>query len=323
MQLPANEFCRSHATILRRNEFMFYRLRRNIAYFKFHRQIPRLLTTPPIQVKDAPFTIVSMVAGYDVRLYLLAIKALYRRLGRGKITIVADGISEKSRDLIRRHISQVNFVPLESISTGRIQRGGTWERLLYCLDLSASEYVLQMDADILCVGPLPEVIESIAANRPFTLAEGIHKKPLNSWVEDAIARKSDNVVTDFEMKGPTYPDAGQVLYVRGSSGFTGFAQGAVNRAFVEDFYDKASIMMGPRWKEWGTEQIASNFCIANSAGSFDLPKPKYMSWERQTVPADVSLLHFLGYCRFDQGLLVRLANLEIDALLGGASCCQT
>jgi len=294
---------------------MFYRLRRDINYIRFHRKIPRVLMTPQVQVKDGPFTIVSMVADYDVRLYLLAIKALYSRLGRGRIIVISDGIKESSRDLIRKHISKVEFVPVESIRMGRIQRGGTWERLLYCVDLSASDYVIQMDADILCVGPLPEVYDSIAANRAFTLAEGIAKKPLDSWVEDAIIRKSDNVVHDFERRGPEYPDSGKVLYLRGSSGFAGFARNAVDRGFVEEFYDKASHLMGPRWREWGTEQIASNFCIANSPGSLALPKPKYMSWERQAIPHDVSLLHFLGHCRFDQGVLVRFANREIDAML--------
>jgi hypothetical protein len=296
---------------------MFYRLRRTINYVRFHRQIPRLLATPPIQVKDGPLTIVSMVAEYDVRLYLLAIKALYRRLGSGRIVVISDGIKPSSQNLIREHLSRIEFVPVESIDTGRIQRGGTWERLLYCVDRSAAgDFVLQMDSDILCVGPVPEVIESIGANRSFTLAEGIPKKPLDSWVEDAIARKSDNVVHDFERRGPEFPDSGQVLYIRASSGFTGFARNAFNRGIVEDFYDKAGALMGPRWREWGTEQITSNYCIANAPESFGLPRPKYMSWERQTIPDDVSLLHFLGHCRFEAGMLVRYANREIDLMVG-------
>lgn len=301
---------------------MFYRLRRNINYFRFHRQIPRLSVTPPIEVKEAPFTIVSMVADYDVRLYILAIKALYRRLGRGRIVVISDKITDSSLRLIRQHISDVRIVPVESIPTGRIQRGGTWERLLYCIDLSASNYVIQMDADALCVGPIAEVCESIAANRAFALAEGIPKKPLANWVEEASTGKTDYVGTDFERRGPDYPGSDKVFYLRASSGFVGFARNAINRGFLDDFYDKASVLMGARWREWGTEQIASNFCIANSPGSFGLPKPKYMSWERQAIPADVSLLHFLGYCRFDEGVLVRFANREIDALVNPVETAQ-
>ncbi len=294
---------------------MFYRLRRSIKYFRFHRQIPGILKTPPIQVVDAPFSIVSMVAGYDTRLYILAIKAFYRRIGRGKVVVIADRMQPSSMELIRRHVQGVEFVPIESIDTGRIQKGGTWERLIYCIERSAREYVIQMDADILCVGPVPEVLDAAARNIAFNLADGIPKKPLNAWVEDAVARRNDNVVFAFEKAAPEYPGAADLQYLRGSSGFAGFARGAISRAFLEDFYDKSLALLGPRWSEWGTEQIASNFCIANSPGSFGLPVPKFLTWENHPVYAETVLFHFLGYCRFDQGLLVRLANREIDAML--------
>jgi hypothetical protein len=297
---------------------MFYRLKRNLRYFKFHQQIRQLLDTPPIEVRDAPHTIVSMVAGYDTRMYILAIKALYHRIGRGNIVVIPDRMSSASMDLIRRHVRGVAFVPLETINTGHLQKGGTWERLIYCVERSAAEYVIQMDADILCVGPIPEVLEAINTNTAFNLADGIPKKPLNQWVEDAAARKSDNVVFAFEKTAPGYPHAEKLMYLRGSSGFAGFAQGAVNREFLEDFYDKSLALLGPRWSEWGTEQIASNFCIANSPGSFGLPVPRFLTWENHPVSSETSLYHFLGYCRFDQGLLARLANQEIDRMLNGA-----
>lgn len=294
---------------------MLYRFRRTLKYIRFHHQIRRLLDTPPLKAKDGPFTIVSMVAGYDVRLYILAIKAFYRRIGCGKIVVVADGIPEPARDLIRRHVSPIEFVNIESIDTGRIQHGGTWERLVFCVDRSAHDYVIQMDADILAVGAMPEVVDCIAANRAFNLADGIPKKPLDQWVDDAVARKSDNVVFEFEKRAPQYPNASKLMYLRGSSGFAGFARGAISRAFLEDFHEKGKALLGERWREWGTEQIASNFAIANSPGSIGLPKPKYLTWEHHEIPEDVAILHFLGYCRFDQGVLPRLANREIDQLL--------
>ncbi len=300
---------------------MFYRLRRNLKYFKFHKRIQRLLDTPPLIIQDAhqqdsPLNIVSMVAGYDVKLYILAIKAFYRRIGHGRITAITDGVSAEGKALLEKHIPGIEIVPVETIDTGSIQRGGTWERLLFCIDRSATHFVIQLDADVLCVGPMQEVLDAVQANRAFTLAEGIPKKPLNSWVADAYAKKSDNIVIDFEMQGPQYPDSDKILYLRGSSGFAGFARGAIDRAFVQDFYGKALQLMGPRWKEWGTEQISSNFCIANSPDSFGLPWPRYMTWEHHRIPPDISLMHFLGYCRFDDDVLVNYANREIDAMLG-------
>jgi hypothetical protein len=244
-------------------------------------------------------------------------KALYRRLGRGKIVaIVADDVSQSSKQLIVRHLGPVKFVDIKTINTGNCQRGGTWERLVYILDHTADEYCIQMDCDVLCVGPIPEVLDCIEQNRAFTLADGIPKKPLSDWVKDAIARQNDNVVFEFEKRAPDYPGAANLQYLRGSSGFAGFAKGAMSRAFLEDFHDKSKALLGPRWTEWGTEQIASNFVIGNSPDSLALPKPKYLTWEHHQIPEDISLLHFLGYCRFDQGMFPLWANREIDSLLG-------
>jgi hypothetical protein len=172
-----------------------------------------------------------------------------------------------------------------------------------------------MDCDILCVGPIPEVLDCIDQNRAFTLADGISKKPLTDWVPDAIARQNDNIVFEFEKRAPDYPGAAQLQYLRGSSGFAGFAKNALSRAFLEDFHAKCKALLGSRWTEWGTEQIASNFMIANSPDSVGLPKLKYLTWEHHQIPEDISLLHFLGYCRFDQGVYAQWANREIDALL--------
>lgn len=295
---------------------MFYRLRRNLKYLRFYHQTRRVLDTPPIECGSGPVTVVSMVAGYDVQMYILAIKALARRLGRIKVVaIVASDVSNKSRQLIRKHLGPVEFVDIEKLDTGKCQRGGTWERLLYCVDRSASEYVIQMDCDVLCVGPIPEVLQCVQENRAFTLADGIPKKPLSEWVQDGIDRNSDNIVHNFEKRVREFPDADNWLYVRGSSGFAGFAKGAMSRSFVEDFHERAQRVFGARWKEWGTEQVASNFTIANSPGSFPLPKPKYLSFENHQIPDEISLLHFLGYYRFNQGVFVRFANREVDALL--------
>ena len=293
---------------------MFYRLRRSIKYFKFNRQISRIWDTPPLVIQDGSPTIVTLVAGYDVQMYILAVKALYRRLGRGKIVSILDrDVTAKGRELIRRHLGDVEFVDIDSIDTGACPRGGTWERLVYIVRRSEREYVMQMDCDVLCVGPIPEVQECIEQKRAFTLADGIPKKPLADWANEQ--HRGDNIVFEFERRAPQYPDSPRLFYLRGSSGFAGFAPGAVTPQTLEDFHKKSEALLGARWKEWGTEQIASNFLVANSPNSVGLPKPKYLTWERHDLPEELSLLHFLGYCRFDRGVFPTFANREIDVLL--------
>jgi hypothetical protein len=300
---------------------LFYRLRRNINYFKFYNQTSRILKTPPIAYKEAPLTIVSMVAAFDVQMYILAMKSLYRRLKRGKILVVADGVDEQARDLIRHHLGPVRFLNIEDIDTGNCPRGGTWERLVHIIRNTSQEYTIQMDADILCVGPIPEVLACIEENRAFTLSDsqGLPKQPLLDWAEEP--RQSENIVIAFEKRARDYPNSSELLYIRGSSGFAGFAKEAISIEFLESFHRNGLQLMGERWKEWGTEQLASNFVVANSPNSLVLPVPKYLTFERHDLSKlaeEPSLLHFLGYCRFDQGLFAKHANLEIDALLSGA-----
>jgi hypothetical protein len=292
---------------------LFYRLRRSLNYLKFNHQIRGILDTPPLPYRDGPFTIVSMVAGYDVQMYILAMKALYRRLRRGKIVaIVADDVSPQAKELIHKHLGPVQFVDIQTIDTGACPRGGTWERLVYIIRHTSSEFMIQMDCDVLCVGDMPEVLDCIERNRAFMLADGIPKKPLADWADDP--RQSENVVIAFEKAARGYPNAQEVLYVRGSSGFAGFAKGAIQPEFLEQFHRNGAKLMGARWKEWGTEQLASNFVIANSPDSLPLPKPKYLTWERHEIPKDISLLHFLGYCRFDQGVFPAYAKREVAAI---------
>jgi hypothetical protein len=122
-------------------------------------------------------------------------------------------------------------------------------------------------------------------------------------------------VVTFEQKADQLPDSDRMLYVRGSSGFAGFARGVMDRAFIEDFHEKGKALLGSRWTEWGTEQIASNYAIANMPGSLPLTAPKYMNYEAQpTIPAEASVIHFLGFCRFDHGFLAGMANAEIRQL---------
>jgi uncharacterized protein YbaR (Trm112 family) len=304
---------------------LFYRLRKNIANSKFNQQIKRILDTPPIKYKEAPLTIVSMVEKLDVQMYILAVKALYRRLGRGKIVSIVDADMEQSkRDLISKHLGPVEFRHLEDLDTGTCQRGGTWERVIFCVDRTAEDYVIQIDADVLCFGPVEEVIQCVEQNRAFTIAEGIPVQPLTAWVKHGEERKSDHIVNTFELKAKEFPEAEKYRYVRGSSGFAGFARGAVKRDLLETFHAGGQKVHGARWKEWGTEQIASNFTVANSPDSIPLPYPKYSTWEpeyatfqKKGITKDMSVLHFIGAFRFDLGVFPMLANQEIDAMLRG------
>ena len=94
-------------------------------------------------IKDAPWTIVSMVSNHDIQKYLLAMKSFYARIGRGKITAIIDrDMPRKSRAVLQHHFPGIALSILEDIDVGTCQRGGTWERLLYILDHAEGEYTI-------------------------------------------------------------------------------------------------------------------------------------------------------------------------------------
>jgi hypothetical protein len=264
-----------------------------------------------------------MVDSPDVQMYLLAVKTLYRRLRRGRIAaIVPQNFPRGKRDLIVAHLGPVEFQTLDMIDTGTCQRGKCWERLMYIAERLETDYVVQVDSDVLCFGPIDEVIECIEQERSFTLAEGIPIQPLRNWVEKGIARHSEHIVPTFEVRADEFPDADRWLYVRGSAGFAGFSRRPAAREQVELFHEGGMSVHNERWTEWGTEQLASNWVVANSPNSIALPYPKYACFEpeyatfqRNGITDDMSLLHFIGVSRFDDGVYAQLANREIDAML--------
>jgi hypothetical protein len=114
---------------------MFTRIRKKLNRDRFYRLTRGILDTPPMPVKDANWSIVSMVSNDDVQMYLLAMKSFYARMERGKLIVIVDrDMPNELRGVLQRHFPGIRFVILEDIDTGICQRGGTWERLVYLLD---------------------------------------------------------------------------------------------------------------------------------------------------------------------------------------------
>jgi FkbM family methyltransferase len=241
-----------------------------------------------------------MVANSDVPMYLLSLKSFYPKLGGGQVAAIIDrDMPQLLRDTLARHVPGLEFVILEDIATGSCQRGGTWERLLYVLDRSASEYTIQLDADTLTVGDnLDEVVRCVETNTPFTMSDGFDLMSLPEVAEEAEATPSEYIGIVTERLFARYPDAG-LGYVRGSSGFAGFSHGGFTRAGITRFHEEMEKLVGTtRWRGWGTEQCGSNFAIANSPGAVVLPYPEYASFTRHTARREAKFFHFIGANRF-------------------------
>ncbi len=296
---------------------MFYRLRRHLAYRSFNRTVAAIRDTAPITADQSPWTFVSMVSKRDVTMYLVSIKAAFRRLGGGAVVAIVDAdLPEDQRTLLRHHVRGIELVNLEDIDPSPCQRGGTWERVVYCLERAREGYVIQLDADaIACGGDLAEVQACIAEGRAFTLADGFDIVPMSEAGAYARSLQDNYIGTVFEAAFDRYRGADGLRYVRGSSGFTGFSKGGFPRAMIDEFHAEGERLVGAeRWREWGTEQCASNFAVANSPGARVLPFPTYTSYHPGAARTGVKLYHFIGTWRFDNGFFASLCRAEIAAL---------
>lgn len=303
---------------------MLDRLRHSIPAATFRRQIVHILDTEPLHLSKQGVTVASMVRARDLAMYLLAIKSFSLSIEVGKVVAIVDRTSppEFKRSLAM-HIPAVELVERESIPVGACQYGGTWERLLHILDRSEREYVIQLDADTLSFGhDLAEVGACIARNRSFTLgggpaASGQQIVPMSEAAATCVNLESNYVGIVMQRRLNEYPGAERLRYVRGSSAFVGFARGGIGRQRIEEFHSCMLKLLGARWSEWGTEQCASNFAIANTPDATVLPWPAYANFhpERQLTDA-ARFLHFLGTARYRSGCYARLGRAMIDRLLG-------
>ena len=110
------------------------------------------------------------------------------------------------------------------------------------------------------------------------------------------------------------PGAEALRYIRGSSGFAGFARGGFARGRLDDFSRHMEAALGARWSEWGTEQVASNFVIANSPGAVVLPYPDYACYDPRIDAGRSLFLHFYGTYRFDGGTYGARSRAVLAAL---------
>ncbi|MBP0445152.1 hypothetical protein J8J14_10205 [Roseomonas sp. SSH11] len=296
---------------------MLYRTRRAVAYWRFDRAIEGIYRTPPLEVVDAPWTIVSMVSPRHVPMYLLSIKAFYRRVGRGKVVAIVDRDTPASvLQTLRDHVRGIEFQILEDIDVGPCQRGGTWERILWILDRARHEYVVQLDCDVLAVAPdINEVVNCLENGTAFTMADGHQIVSMAEAAAFAHELEGDYIGEVSERLFGLYPGHEQLRYVRGSSGLAGFAPGGFPREELHRFHVEMEKQVGAaRWREWGTEQCASNFAVANTPGAIVLPYPAYASFHPNGPRAETKCFHFIGSYRFDDDFFSKRGREEIEAL---------
>jgi hypothetical protein len=286
-----------------------------------------VLDTPPVRPADDGLVIFSMIGTAVVIPYLVAVKSLHHRLGRGRVMILDDGtLTPADKALLARQLGDPAILSIRDVDVGTCPTGGCWERLLTIQRLRADEYVIQLDSDTVTTAPVPEVVAAIEANRSFTLlgAETDLDEilPVDQFYarfypggepgpEEAtghIQGATESILRDLAIPGLEQP-----RYVRGCAGFTGFARGG-DPALAAAFSHAAQEKLGSRWREWGTEQVTSNFVIANEPGALVLPYRRYLNYWGEAVPQDACFVHYVGSYRFHRWRYIADSRAAIRAM---------
>ena len=287
---------------------------------RFEQAARAVLDTAPIVPREDGVILFSMMGTRVVLPYLLAIKSVHGSLQKGRVVVLDDGtLTPQDRAVLAHHCADPRIIGIREVDTGPCPRGGTWERLLTILDLRRENYVIQVDSDVVARGPMPEVALAIGDGRCFTLRGEAEAELMDGA---AIARQQQVYETthvqgliEQRMDRVTIPGVDHLRYVRGCSGFAGFAPAADGRAVAEAFSAEAERLLGrDKWAEWGSEQVTSNFVIANTADPLLLPYDRYMNFWDEGVPQDARLVHFIGTYRYDRGAYARTARETIARL---------
>lgn len=281
-----------------------------------------IMESGPLEQPTFDFAIVSQLQHRDVVQYLVALKSFCQFCETpSEVHIINDGsLTEADQSLLRRQIPMLKLIDIASVDTGTCPRGGTWERLAYIVGNSKRIYTMQLDADTLTRGALPEVSGAIRQGRPFilgtdsgSLVNGSHTGErigtfeeaaefANKRLENHIQLRTERALPGLNMK--------ERYYIRGCSAFAGFPVGAVNWGVAEDFSAQMRVLLedgDDGWRIWGTEQITSNFLLANTENPVVLTEPAYLNFFRHTITDEQQFIHFLGTHRFSEDAYRRQA----------------
>lgn len=261
--------------------------------------------------------ILSQLYPPDLTMYLLAAKSFSRFLQPREFVVIDDNLSKQDKEVLQKHFERIRFVPISDVKSQYCPQGGTWERLLSIAALNSGDYVIQLDADTLTLSSPDEVLQCVANNRSFTLGTSSGKEVISLPQASQFAMRhiSDHVQIQAELALGNYPDDIGLCYVRGCSGFAGFAAGYLTRRMVEEFSSNMTKLLGAeKWGEWGSEQVSSNFLVANSPGALILPVNAYPFWAPGVDAGRAKLIHFVGTHRYYAGKYAALARSIIDQL---------
>lgn len=301
---------------------MIYRYRDRLRRMLFDWKSRGVHATAPVRADpDSPLALFTQMQHKDMTMGLVAFKTFAQRVPAQAFYILSDGtLTSEDKAVLRHHLPELNIIEAAEVANRHCPQGGCWERLLSIADLSERHYLIQIDADTLTLDDLPEVRTQVAANASFAIGtwDSQAVETMAYRVERARAARARqkgrvHIQLEAEAGFDALENYANLAYVRGCAGFSGFARGSVSRTFIEAASSQMEVALGPRWREWGSEQVMSNIVVANGPGAAALPHPKYCDCTRMQAGQTV-FVHFIGSCRFNGGMYANMAHRMIESL---------
>jgi hypothetical protein len=302
---------------------MLFQLRRAAARQWFNWVTRSVHNTPPVKLDPrSSVHVVTQLHPPDLLMYAVAIKTFARFVALRGCSVVADRLNDAHRAFLRQHVTDISIVSVPEIDTSGFPTGGTWERLLHILELARENYTIQLDADTITFDTPWEVVDCINNCRSFTLGTSMGREVVAAHYLARrlanLAAPDNHVQLAAELAFAKLSDPG-IRYIRGNSAFAGFAPGSTSRERLKGFSDAMVTALGDRrWREWGSEQVASNYCVANSHEPLVLPFERYRYFDPSADLTRAVFLHFIGTYRFSGGVYRRLATDAIARLTAPA-----
>lgn len=279
-----------------------------------------IVSTPPALPGSMDFTLLSMVHQRDVFSYLVAAKSFIQFANPKRIVVVCDpSIGEADKAILLQQIPHLVLRHADEFTHADVPRGGTWERLYAISGYCAEDYVVQLDADTITCQKNSAVLNCISSKIGFSIGE-IPNQKIQDFAETSRIGKE---IIDMNLRNPPHIQASceaimaelglpnEMRYVRGCAGFTGFPCDPLMRQKLINFSSVMTEKFGARWKEWGTEQVTSNYLVASCPGTVVLPFPDYCTPDVETE--STVFLHFIGPMRFINNRYRNLTKIFIDS----------
>ena len=292
------------------------RLRRAWHGRAFTHAVREVLRCQPLARGEVPLTVLSMVQSRDTLPYLLALLSFARFVNPTRVVVVCDpSMTDADRQTLKSMVPHIELRQAAEFRHPALPVGGCWERLSAITEYGRSSYVIQLDADTVTRSRIDEVRDAVSAGSAFVMGERPNQRL--ATLEEARAHAEQWQAPGQHIQGlaeyllPRAALSGR-LYVRGCAGFTGFHRTTDLRERLIEFSDQLRQLTGARWTEWGTEQVASNYLVANLDGTTVLPFPDYGTPDQ--LAAAPRFVHFIGSQRFETGHYAEIAGQVIREL---------